>query len=229
VESTDTASSIEEQLSQDPDDTEALKSLMELRIKARKFKEAIEVIDRLTELEPQEFEWPLLKANIFSYIGEQELARKEFEEILEKDPLRVEAYHGLVMVSSEQSDENSLKDVSRRVEEAMEKCDKLGRKSDVRDFKLLVAQINVVEGYYLEALKVYQELVKEEPRDFRPYLCQGILYTLLKKKDEAEKQFDKFRRLVPKNHPYKEYFDDNMFATKLLAQRVERERRGSRS
>lgn len=229
MESTDTASSIEEQLSQDPDDTEALKSLMELRIKARKFKEAIEVIDRLTELEPQEFEWPLLKANIFSYIGEQELARKEFEEILEKDPLRVEAYHGLVMVSSEQSDENSLKDVSRRVEEAMEKCDKLGRKSDVRDFKLLVAQINVVEGYYLEALKVYQELVKEEPRDFRPYLCQGILYTLLKKKDEAEKQFDKFRRLVPKNHPYKEYFDDNMFATKLLAQRVERERRGSRS
>ncbi len=202
---------------------------MELRIKARKFKEAIEVIDRLTELEPQEFEWPLLKANIFSYIGEQELARKEFEEILEKDPLRVEAYHGLVMVSSEQSDENSLKDVSRRVEEAMEKCDKLGRKSDVRDFKLLVAQINVVEGYYLEALKVYQELVKEEPRDFRQYLCQGILYTLLKKKDEAEKQFDKFRRLVPKNHPYKEYFDDNMFATKLLAQRVERERRGSRS
>uniref|UniRef100_A0A2N9HAH1 Uncharacterized protein n=1 Tax=Fagus sylvatica TaxID=28930 RepID=A0A2N9HAH1_FAGSY len=202
VESTDTASSIEEQLSQDPDDTEALKSLMELRIKARKFKEAIEVIDRLIELEPQEFEWPLLKANIFSYIGEQELARKEFEEILEKDPL---------------------------LEEAMEKCDKLGRKSDVRDFKLLVAQINVVEGYYLEALKVYQELVKEEPRDFRPYLCQGILYTLLKKKDEAEKQFDKFRRLVPKNHPYKEYFDDNMFATKLLAQRVERERRGSRS
>uniref|UniRef100_A0A2N9HRC5 Uncharacterized protein n=1 Tax=Fagus sylvatica TaxID=28930 RepID=A0A2N9HRC5_FAGSY len=200
VESTDTASSIEEQLSQDPDDTEALKSLMELRIKARKFKEAIE-----------------------------ELARKEFEEILEKDPLRVEAFHGLVMVSSEQSDENSLKDVSIRVEEAMEKCDKLGRKSDVRDFKLLVAQINVVEGYYLEALKVYQELVKEEPRDFRPYLCQGILYTLLKKKDEAEKQFDKFRRLVPKNHPYKEYFDDNMFATKLLAQRVERERRGSRS
>lgn len=229
MESTDTASSIEEQLSQDPDDTEALKSLMELRIKARKFKEAIEVIDRLIEHEPQEFEWPLLKANIFSYIGEQELARKEFEEILEKDPLRVEAFHGLVMVSSEQSDENSLKDVSIRVEEAMEKCDKLGRKSDVRDFKLLVAQINVVEGYYLEALKVYQELVKEEPRDFRPYLCQGILYTLLKKKDEAEKQFDKFRRLVPKNHPYKEYFDDNMFATKLLAQRVERERRGSRS
>lgn len=201
---------------------------MEVRIKARKFREAILALDRLIELEPEEHEWPLLKANVHSYIGEQELARNEFEEILEKDPLRVEAYHGLVMVSSEKSDENSLDDVSKRVEEAMAKCEKLGRKSDVRDFKLLVAQIRVVDGNYLEALKVYQQLAKEEPRDFRPYLCQGILYTLLGKKDEAEKNFDKFRRLVPKNHPYKEYFDDNMFATKFFSQKSERERAGSR-
>ncbi|KAL4605205.1 hypothetical protein ACB092_09G012000 [Castanea dentata] len=224
----ETESSIEYRLSQDPDDVEALKSLMEVRIKARKFKEAIQVIDRLIELEPEEFEWPLLKANVFSFMGEQELAKSEFEEILEKDPLRVEAYHGLVMVSSELSDENMLKELAKRVEEATEKCDKLGKKSDARDFKLLVAQINVVKGLYHEALRIYEQLAKEEPRDFRPYLCQGILYTLLSKKDEAEKQFDKFRRLVPKNHPYKEYFDDNMFATKLFAQKVERERKSSR-
>ncbi|KAK4583511.1 hypothetical protein RGQ29_026302 [Quercus rubra] len=224
----ETESSIEDRLSQDPEDIEALKSLMEVRIKARKLKEAIQVIDRLIELEPEEFEWPLLKANIFSFMGEQELAKSKFEEILEKDPLRVEAYHGLVMVSSELSDENMLKELAKRVEEATEKCDKLGKKSDARDFKLLVAQINVVKGLYNEALRIYEQLAKEEPRDFRPYLCQGILYTLLSKKDEAEKQFDKFRRLVPKNHPYKEYFDDNMFATKIFAQRVERERKSSR-
>lgn len=235
IESTDTASSpeekeriIEDQLSLDPNDTEALRSLMEVRIKAYKFKEAIEVVDRLIELQPEELEWPLLKANIHGYIGEQELARNGFEEILQKDPFRVEAYHGLVMVSSEKFEENFLEDVTKRVEEAMEKCNNLGRKSEVRDFKLLIAQIRVVEGDYLEALKLYQQLVKEEPRDFRPYLCQGILYTLLGKKDEADKQFDKFRRLVPKDHPYKEYFDDNMFATKIFAQKVDRERAGSR-
>lgn len=219
---------IEEQLSQDPNDIDALRSLMEVRIKARKFREAIQVLERLSELEPEEQEWELLKANVHCYIGEQELARNKFEEILEKDPLRVEAYHGLVMVSSENSDGHSLEAVSKRVEEAMDKCEKLGRKSDVRDFKLLVAQIRVVEGDYLDALNVYQQLAREEPRDFRPYLCQGILFTLLGKKDEAEKQFDKFRRLVPKNHPYKEYFDDNMFATKIFAQKIERERAGSK-
>ncbi|KAG6697233.1 hypothetical protein I3842_09G188900 [Carya illinoinensis] len=233
-ESLDTASSaeekeriIEEQLGHDQNDTEALRSLMEARIKARNFKEAIQVLDRLIELEPEEFEWPLLKANLHSYIGELELARNEFEEILERDPLRVEAYHGLLMVASEKSDEDTMHDITKRVEEAMEKCNKLGRKSEVRDFNLLVGQIRVMEGDYLAALKVYQQLVKEEPRDFRPYLCQGILNTMLGKKDEAEKHFEKFRRLVPKNHPYKEYFDENMFATKSFLQKVEKERAGS--
>ncbi|KAF2306120.1 hypothetical protein GH714_012810 [Hevea brasiliensis] len=154
---------LEQHLARHPDDTEALRSLMEVRIKARKLLGAIEVVDRLIELEPNEDEWPLLKPQIYSYSGEFELARKGFEEILEKDPLWVEAYHGLVMI--------------------------------------------------------YEELVKEEPRDFRPYLCQGIIYTLLRKKDEAEKKFEQFRKLVPKNHPYREFFLDNMFSTKFFSGR----------
>lgn len=218
---------IEEHLSQYGDDVEALRSLMEAKIKSRKLQEAIGILDRLIELEPEEREWPLLKANLYSYSGEFESAKRAFEEILEKEPLRVEAYHGLVMAASESGDE--LKELFERIKVAMERCKKEKKKSDVRDFKLLIAQVRVIEGKYNEALSVYQELVKEEPRDFRPYLCQGILYTLLRKKDEAEKQFKQYRRLVPKNHPYAEYFDDNMFATKFFAQKVERERAGMKS
>ncbi|KAL5546286.1 hypothetical protein UlMin_005973 [Ulmus minor] len=218
---------IQQQLDRNPDDVDALRSLMEVRIKSHKLTEAVEVLDRLIELEPGEDEWPLLKANIHSYMGELDLAMNEFEEILAKDPLRVEAFHGLAMAASQSS--GQLKNVLTRVEEAIKQCQKKGEKSVVRDFKLLVAQIRVMESNYNDALKLYQDLVKEEPRDFRPYLCQGIIYTLLRKKNEAEKQFDKFRRLVPKNHPYREYFDDNMFATKLFSQNLERETAGSKS
>ncbi|POO02432.1 N-terminal acetyltransferase A, auxiliary subunit [Trema orientale] len=221
---------IEDELSRNPDDVEALRSLMEVRIKANKLQEAVQVLDRLIELQPDDDEWPVLKANLHSYMGELELAKYEFEEILKKDPLRVEAYHGLVMAASQSGDgENKLRDMTKRVEEAMKRCEKLRNKSEVRDFKLLIAQIRVMESNYTDALKLYQELAKDEPRDFRPYLCQGIIYTLLRKKNEAEQQFDKFRRLIPKEHPYREYFDDNMFATKLFSQKVDRETAGSRS
>ncbi|TXG59056.1 hypothetical protein EZV62_016885 [Acer yangbiense] len=212
---------IEQHLAENPADTDALRSLMEVKLKSRKLQEAIEVIDRLIEVEPNEFEWPLLKAQVHTYTGDFESATKGFEEILNKDPLRVEAFHGLVMAYSESN--YSLKDLEKRIENAMEKCKKEKKKSDLRDFKLLIAQIRVMESRHVEALKVYEELVKEEPRDFRPYLCQGIIYTLLKKKDEAEQQFEKFRKLVPKNHPYREYFVDNMVATKIFGEKAERE------
>ncbi|EOA27445.1 hypothetical protein CARUB_v10023581mg [Capsella rubella] len=223
----DVERSLEEHLVSQPEDVEVLRGLMEIKIKSRKLPEAIELIDRLIELEPEEKEWPILKANIFSYSGDLDSAKAGFEEIIAKDPLRVEAYHGLVMVYSDSG--SDLNAMEKRIEEAMVRCKKEKNRKDLRDFKLLVAQIRVVEGKHNEALKLYGELVKEEPRDFRPYLCQGIIYTVLKKQDEAEKQFEKFRRLVPKNHPYREYFMDNMVATKLFAEKAQREMAGSKS
>ena len=52
---------------------------------------------------------------------------------------------------------------------------------------------------------------------------------MVRKNNEATKQFDKLRRLIPKGHPYEEYFDDNMFAIELFTQKVERETVGSRN
>ncbi|KAF6148867.1 hypothetical protein GIB67_014238 [Kingdonia uniflora] len=191
----------EEYLQSNPDDVRALKALMEVKVKSRKLEEAISIIDRLIEIEPLEKEWVLLKSHFYTSNGDIESAKLGFEEILSKDPFVVEAYHGLVMAMA-QSESGELDDVMKRIENVMEKCEKEKNTEPLRDFKLLVAQVRVIEGKYMDALKVYQELVKEEPRDFRPYLCQGIIYTLLKKKDEAEKQFEKYRRLVPKEHPY---------------------------
>lgn len=220
---------IEEHLVTHPNDVEALRNLMEIRIKNKKLLDAISIIDRLIEVEPNEVEWPLLKSHLYVNLGEIELAKVGFNEIIEKDPLRVEAYHGLVMAASQDESINELAEIEKKVEEGIKLCKKENKKSDLRDFKLLVAQIRVIEGKYDDALKVYQELVKEEPRDFRPYLCQGIIYTLLRKSNEAEKCFEKYRRLVPQGHPYARYFDENMIATKVFAQRAENERAGAKS
>jgi hypothetical protein len=51
-----------------------------------------------------------------------------------------------------------------------------------------------------------------------------LYFVELRKKDEAEKKFEQFKKLVPKNHPYREYLVDNMFATKFFSDKVERER-----
>ncbi|KAI4331721.1 hypothetical protein MLD38_029877 [Melastoma candidum] len=210
-----------------PNDVDSLRTTMEERIKSRDILGAIRVVEKMMAVEPEEPEWPLLRCNLLAYSGDFESAKRGFEELLSVDPFRVEAYHGLVMASSESGEE--LKSLLGRIQDAMNRCRKEGRKSQVRDFKLLIGQVKVVDGRYDEALKVYEELVREEPRDFRPYLCQGIIHTLLRNKDEAEKKFKQYRKLVPKNHPYAEYFDDTMFATKFFGAKVERESAGQAS
>ncbi|KAK6126137.1 hypothetical protein DH2020_040115 [Rehmannia glutinosa] len=177
-----------------------LKNLVEIKIKSKNIPEAISILDRLTQLEPDEIEWRLLRAHLYAHNGEFELARKVFDEMLNKDPCCLEACQGLVNVDSQQESSNDeLKNTERKIEEAIRLCkENENTNTDLRDFKMLLAQIQVLEGKYDDALKFYQELEKEEPRDFRPYLCQG--------------------------HPYESYFDDNMMATKVYAQKVENDR-----
>ncbi|XP_010553027.1 PREDICTED: protein SLOW GREEN 1, chloroplastic [Tarenaya hassleriana] len=205
---------LEQHLASNPNDVEALQSLVKIKFQSQKLRQAITILDRLIEIEPDEHEWPVLKAQLQTYNGDYDSATRGFEEILAKDPFRVEAYHGLVMAYSDS--DSKLSELENRINGVVEKCKEEKKQKDLRDFMLLIAQIRVIEGNPMEALRVYEELVKDEPEDFRPYLCQGLIYTLMKKKDEAEKQFEQFRRLVPENHPYMEYFDSNMINTQKL-------------
>ncbi|KAL6520997.1 hypothetical protein OROGR_017566 [Orobanche gracilis] len=194
---------LEQHLLSNPNDVVQLRDLMEIKIKNEKIPEAIQIVEKLMELEPEEIELPMLRAHLYAHHGKFELARNEFHELFRK-----------IL---------SLKNIERKIEETIRLCGKKTKKSDFREFKLLLAQIKVIEGRFDEDLRNYEELVKEEPRDFRPNLCQGIIYSFLRKNNEAEKNFEKFRRLIPRGHPLMSYFDDNRIATKIFGQKVENE------
>lgn len=171
----------------------------------------------------------MLKAHLQSHMGDVNSAKRSFERLLEKDPYLVEAYHGLIMTSSnsESANKTELRELMKRVEKTIELCKKeKDSKEKVSDFKLLLAQIMVILGEFEESLKVYGEMEKEDPTDFRPYLCQGIVYTLLKKKEEADQQFKKYKQLVPQGHPYEKLFE-NMVAMKIFGEMEEAKKIGS--
>lgn len=215
---------LEEQVFSNPYDIDSLRNLLEIKFSCRKFPEAIGVLDKLIELEPEETKWLLMKAHFYIYDGDNELAKYGFAELLKKDPFHVEAYSRLLIDASQEESSKKLEEIEKSVGEVMNMCKKKNKKFELREFKLLLAQIRVMERRYDEALKVYQELVKEEPRDFRPYLCQGIIYTLLRKNVDAEKNLEKFRRLVPRAHPYARHFDDDLIAAKIFGQKMDNKR-----
>jgi len=52
------------------------------------------------------------------------------------------------------------------------------RVPEERDIKLLIAQMHVVMGQFEVASEKLQNLIDEDPRDFRPHLCQVLFYLL---------------------------------------------------
>jgi hypothetical protein len=52
--------------------------------------------------------------------------------------------------------------------------------------RLLAAQALFVDGKVDEAIAAFQELAREDPGDYRPLFCQGVLYSVLGRAAESE-------------------------------------------
>ncbi|KAI3940059.1 hypothetical protein MKW92_050349 [Papaver armeniacum] len=187
-------------------DAEALKSVLEVKTRLGKIAEAILICDRLILLEPAELEWILKKSHFLARNKDYKLAGLGFEEVISKDPLNIDAYFGLISCIND-SGSGEYGNVLKRIEKAMKICKQENKKLCLREFKLFVAQILVLQREYSDALKIYEQLVEENMLDCRPYLCQGIVYTLLKKPNKAMKCFENYGILGPKGHPYARRFE----------------------
>ncbi|GAA0185783.1 hypothetical protein LIER_33071 [Lithospermum erythrorhizon] len=97
---------------------------------------------------------------------------------------------------------------------ALELAHREKRVSEERNIRILIAQMHTVKGELNEALGKFEILINENPRDFRPYLCQGIIYSLVDKKKEAAERFEIYRSLVPEEFPQRGFLDDVVFAAK---------------
>ncbi|KAL8473692.1 hypothetical protein ACS0TY_030511 [Phlomoides rotata] len=162
----------EKLLQENPKNIDALKMVVNVKMRRGKTDEGVKYVEKLIELQPNEMEWRLLQAQCYEMMGNLSKAKSLFKIILKQKPLLLRALHG-------------------NMEEALTK---------------------------------FQALIDENPRDFRPYLCQGIVYSLLEEKQEAEKNFEIYRSLVPEEFPQRGFLDDVVLAAKTeTKQQLEKE------
>ncbi|KAM3359809.1 hypothetical protein BC332_30511 [Capsicum chinense] len=198
-------------LEKNPRYVEGLKGVVNVKMRKGKTKEALKYVEKLIEVQPREMEWRLLEALCYEMMGQLSKAKRLFKDILKQRPLLLRALHGLAMVMHKNFEGPA---VFEMLNGALEVARKEKRVNEERNIKILVAQMHVVKGELEEALQKFQLLVKENPRDFRPYLCQGIVYSLLDKKKEADEQFEIYRTLVPEEFPQRGFLDDVVLAAK---------------
>ncbi|XP_077243173.1 tetratricopeptide repeat (TPR)-like superfamily protein isoform X2 [Tasmannia lanceolata] len=158
-------------LEKNPRDVEALKVVLYGKMRKGKTKEAIKYVERLIDVEPDEVEWRLLQALSYELMGQLSKAKKLFKEILEERPLLLRALHGLALVMHKNREGPA---VFEMLNKALVLARSEKRVTEERNIKILIAQMHVVKGNLEEGLKKFQDLVNEDPRDFRPYLCQVL-------------------------------------------------------
>lgn len=198
-------------LEKDPKNVEALKVVLYGKIRRGKSKEAVKVVEDLIAAEPNEVEWRLLLALCYETMGQLSKAKRLFREILKKRPLLVRALHGLAMAMHKIHEGPA---VFEMLNNAQELASRENRVTEERNIRILIAQMHVVQGNLEEGLKRFQELIDQNRRDFRPYICQGIIYSLLGKNEEAAQQFETYQTLVPEEFPQRRFLDDVAIAAK---------------
>ncbi|XVF58676.1 hypothetical protein PTKIN_Ptkin07bG0084800 [Pterospermum kingtungense] len=156
-------------LEKDPRNIEALKVVLYGKMRRGKTKEAVECVEKLIDIEPDEVEWRLLQALCYEMMGQLNKAKRLFKEILEERPLLLRALHGLAMVMRKNHEGRA---VFEMLNKALEVALQEKRVTEERNIRILVAQMHVVKGELEEGLKKFQDLVNDNPGDFRPYLCQ---------------------------------------------------------
>lgn len=80
-------------LEQNPRNVEALKMVVNVKMKKGKTKEAVEYVERLIKIQPNEMEWRLLQALCYEMMGQLSMAKRLFKDILKQRPLLLRALH----------------------------------------------------------------------------------------------------------------------------------------
>lgn len=192
---------------------DALKKLLQEKLDAGEDEESLSILRKLSSAQPDNFEWNFLIARVLNEMGKVEEARDAFEEILSKNPLSFEALFENALLMDRSGEREA---VMRRLGEALKVAETEQKVKEARDVKLIMAQMQFLHKNVEEALRSYEELAQEDPSDFRPYFCKGMIYSLMDKNMEAREQFAKYRELSPKKFEVEGYLRTPLSRMKLF-------------
>ncbi|XP_027096833.1 protein SLOW GREEN 1, chloroplastic-like [Coffea arabica] len=190
-------------LESDPHIVEVFRSSLMLMLKNGEYEEVLKTLRKLSSAQPENTEWKFLMARLLKKMGKPQESRGVFEEILARNPLSFEALFENALLM-DRCGEGAA--VLRRLEKALKIAEEKKKVNEARDVRFIMAQVQFLRKNVEEALKSCEELEKEDPKDFRPYFCRGMIYRFfLHKNKEASEQFAKYCKLSPKKFEIEGY------------------------
>jgi tetratricopeptide (TPR) repeat protein len=190
-------------LQKEPENQTALKGLLEARLgllslKQGKIQDVIAPLEKLAKLNPEQTRYAVLLSQAKQQIGDKEGAAQALRSVLETKPGNMEAIQAMVgLLMSEKKPEAAL----GVLQEALTKAPQINKLEpgtvDTTAIQVLSGNIYAEQKQYGKAFEIYDQAIKDAPKDHRPIWAKALVLKGQGKIDEAKPLFANAAALAP--------------------------------
>lgn len=198
-----TAKGYEQVLEREPENRTALQGLLEARLQLFRLgqgdiKGIITPLEKLSKLNPEETRYAVLLAQAKQQAGDKEGAAQAYRTVLETKPGDISALQGMVALLLDQKRPEAAIGLLQESLDKAEKANKIEPDSvDTTAVQVLLGSVYAKEKRYAQALSTYDKVIKNDPKDFRPFLAKAMVLKDQGKIEEAQPLFEKANSLAP--------------------------------
>lgn len=185
----------------EPNNTTALRGLVEARLRLGDIKGVISPLEQLAKLNPEQTDYVILLAQAKQQVGDREGAAQSYRDVLSLQQGNMNALQGLVNLLVQQGrPEAAIGELQKKLKTAASINEFQPGTIDVIGVQMLLGQVYASQKRYTEALTVYDEAIKSNEQAWRPVLGKALILKQQGKTAEAEPLFTKATSLAPAQH-----------------------------
>lgn len=194
-------------LAREPDNQTALLGLIEARIGLEDLEGAVEPLERLAELNPNEPQYAVALAQTKQQLNDLEGAAQVYRNVLTQRPGDMQALEGLVALLISQERTEAAAGLLQDTLATADQTNELAPNSvDTLSVNLLLGRVYAEQGRYDEAIALYDELIAEADEasptqpDFRPTLAKALVLVERGDREAAEPLFEQALATAPSQY-----------------------------
>ena len=185
-------------LKSDPKNQTALIGLVNLRNQLGKTKETIEPLQILSDTFPDTPEYRMTLAKTYLELKDPKNAAAEYRKILTTKPGYIPALQSVVGLELNDKRPEAAIGILQDTLKTAETVNKIQSNTvDTGSVRWILGEVYRQQNRLDEAIATFDQMLKETPKDFRPYVGKAQLKQVQGREDEAKKLFDKSLELAP--------------------------------
>ncbi|MEM9215301.1 MAG: tetratricopeptide repeat protein [Cyanobacteria bacterium P01_F01_bin.150] len=185
-------------LEREPNNETALLGLLQAQLQLNDIEGAVEPLEALSELKPEETRYTVLLGQAKQQLGDQDGAAQVYRNILSTQPGNMDALRGLVSLLVDGARPESAIGLLQDTLKTANDVNQIQANSvDVTAVQLLLGEVYVELDRDNDAIAIYDEAIKNSASDFRPLLSKALLLQDQGELEEASGLFTSAEALAP--------------------------------